>query len=127
MLRLARLFVAEGVTKVRLTGGEPTLRKDIVELVAALRALPGLETLAMTTNGIALSRGRLGSSVGRLPHVVGSGSSGVDVNIVSQAGLLHELIEHSLSRGRTADVTGTNEKNLDQINLLSSLLYHGNF
>src|SRR4029450_8177274 len=43
-----------GVDKVRLTGGEPLLRKDLPRLVAMLAARPGLADLAMTTNGVAL-------------------------------------------------------------------------
>ncbi len=48
--RLVRALMALGVRRVRLTGGEPTVRKDLVELVARLGAL-GLDDLAMTTNG----------------------------------------------------------------------------
>jgi len=50
-----RMAVANGITKVRLTGGEPLVRKNIVELVAMLAAIDGLEDLSMTTNGILLS------------------------------------------------------------------------
>ncbi len=39
IIRIARLFVSEGVTKIRLTGGEPTVRKDINELVGKLKKL----------------------------------------------------------------------------------------
>lgn len=42
--------------KIRLTGGEPTLRRDIVDLTAQLHALPGLKAIGITTNGIALRR-----------------------------------------------------------------------
>jgi len=56
ILRIARLFVKHGVSKIRLTGGEPTIRKDIVELVKELGQIPGLKTVAMTTNGIVLAR-----------------------------------------------------------------------
>ncbi len=52
----ARAAVALGVRKIRLTGGEPLLRKDIVDLVAALSRIDGLEHLAMTTNGTLLAR-----------------------------------------------------------------------
>ena len=52
----ARLFVEGGVDKIRLTGGEPTLRRDIVDLTAQLHALPGLKAIGITTNGIALKR-----------------------------------------------------------------------
>ena len=52
------MFVRAGVTKIRLTGGEPTVRRDLPEVVAALSALRplGLEEISMTTNGIALKR-----------------------------------------------------------------------
>lgn len=53
-MRLARIFVAAGVNKIRLTGGEPLVRKDIIEICQELSAIPGLDTLAITTNGIAL-------------------------------------------------------------------------
>jgi GTP 3',8-cyclase len=49
-----KLAVVNGITKVRLTGGEPLVRKGIVELVAMLAAIDGLEDLSMTTNGILL-------------------------------------------------------------------------
>ncbi|MBN3855500.1 MULTISPECIES: GTP 3',8-cyclase MoaA [unclassified Paraburkholderia] len=58
--RLARLFVAQGVTKIRLTGGEPLLRKNIeflIERLAALRTLDGAPLdLTLTTNGSLLAR-----------------------------------------------------------------------
>ena len=53
--RLVRLFVAHGVTKVRLTGGEPLLRPRLPELVAELARIPGIEDLALTTNGYRLA------------------------------------------------------------------------
>lgn len=57
IIKLATFFVEEGVTKIRLTGGEPTVRKDLVELVSALGSLrPRLETIAMTSNGLVLHR-----------------------------------------------------------------------
>jgi cyclic pyranopterin phosphate synthase len=54
ILRVASLCVDMGVTKIRLTGGEPTVRKDLAWLVGALAELPELETLGMTTNGVLL-------------------------------------------------------------------------
>ena len=53
--RLARLFISMGVDKVRLTGGEPTTRKGLVDLVSSLSPIEGLRSLLMTTNGDALS------------------------------------------------------------------------
>lgn len=52
---LVRGFAALGVRKLRLTGGEPLLRKRLPELVARLAAVPGLEDLALTTNGSLLA------------------------------------------------------------------------
>ena len=52
--RLARIFMGLGVTKLRLTGGEPLLRRELPVLVRMLAALPGLEDLALTTNGVLL-------------------------------------------------------------------------
>ncbi len=49
--RLARLFASLGVRKLRLTGGEPLLRSELDKLVAMLAAVPGIEDLALTTNG----------------------------------------------------------------------------
>ncbi len=54
--RLARVFLSLGVRKLRLTGGEPLLRKDLPTLVSQLSALEGLEDLALTTNGTALAQ-----------------------------------------------------------------------
>lgn len=56
IVRLASLFVHSGVNKIRLTGGEPSIRKDIEEICSQLSNLKGLKTLAMTTNGLALAR-----------------------------------------------------------------------
>lgn len=61
--RLARLFVANGIRKLRLTGGEPLLRKGIVGLVGALSKIPGLEDLAMTSNGFLFPK--LGAELAR--------------------------------------------------------------
>ncbi len=54
--RVARLFVARGVKKLRLTGGEPLVRPGIVDLCERLAALPGLRELCMTSNGSQLTR-----------------------------------------------------------------------
>ena len=49
--RLARVFVAHGVQKVRLTGGEPTVRRDLPKLIEMLAGIEGLRDLTLTTNG----------------------------------------------------------------------------
>jgi GTP 3',8-cyclase len=54
--RLARIFIALGVEKVRITGGEPLVRRDVEKLVAMVAALDGLRDLTLTTNGSLLAR-----------------------------------------------------------------------
>ena len=54
--RLTRIFVKLGVTKIRLTGGEPTVRPNLHQLVGMLSKVPGAEDIAMTTNGYLLEQ-----------------------------------------------------------------------
>lgn len=55
LLLLVRVAADLGVRKIHLTGGEPTLRPGLVELVRAISLIPGIEDLAMTTNGLLLA------------------------------------------------------------------------
>lgn len=72
---LASLFVSQGVTKIRLTGGEPTVRKDFVSLVQQIGQLRrhGLEEICITSNGITLSR--------KLQALVDAGLTGVNLSL----------------------------------------------
>ncbi len=54
--RFAVIAVQEGISKIRLTGGEPLVRKGVVKLVSRLRRIPGLEAIALTTNGTLLAQ-----------------------------------------------------------------------
>mmetsp|Transcript_27564 Transcript_27564/g.67032 ORF Transcript_27564/g.67032 Transcript_27564/m.67032 type:complete len:439 (+) Transcript_27564:223-1539(+) len=74
VVRLASWFVQNGVDKIRLTGGEPLLRKDLVDLVGNLNEL-GLEQIGMTTNGVTLSRS--------LPDLVEAGMTHVNISLDS--------------------------------------------
>jgi len=56
ILRLTRLFVPMGVRKLRITGGEPLLRVNLADLVADLNSIPGVEDIALTTNGVLLAK-----------------------------------------------------------------------
>jgi len=56
IVRLARLFTRLGVRKLRLTGGEPLLRANLADLVCDLTSLPGIEDVALTTNGVLLAK-----------------------------------------------------------------------
>ena len=73
MLRVAALFASLGVEKIRLTGGEPTLRPDLVQTVSALAQLPGITTLAMTTNGVLLPA--------LLPRLLAAGLTHVNISL----------------------------------------------
>ncbi|KAF2119908.1 hypothetical protein BDV96DRAFT_485898 [Lophiotrema nucula] len=72
---LSSLFVSQGVTKIRLTGGEPTVRRDIVPLMHSIGSLrsQGLRELALTTNGISLHR--------KLDSMVEAGLTGVNLSL----------------------------------------------
>src|SRR3954447_8539457 len=54
--RLARVFVALGVRKIRLTGGEPLLRRNLPKLIEMLSVIPGADDITLTTNGSLLAR-----------------------------------------------------------------------
>ncbi len=56
IVRLARLFVQLGVRKLRLTGGEPLLRANLTDLIGDLTTIPGVEDVALTTNGVLLAK-----------------------------------------------------------------------
>ncbi|CAK6447025.1 unnamed protein product [Pipistrellus nathusii] len=73
ILTLARLFVKEGVDKIRLTGGEPLIRPDVVDIVAQLHRLEGLRTIGVTTNGINLAR--------LLPQLQKAGLSAINISL----------------------------------------------
>ncbi|XP_021743901.1 GTP 3',8-cyclase, mitochondrial-like isoform X1 [Chenopodium quinoa] len=73
IVRLASLFVNCGVNKIRLTGGEPTIRKDIEDICLQLSELKGLKTLAITTNGLTLAR--------KLPKLKMCGLNAVNISL----------------------------------------------
>src|SRR5712675_1493534 len=56
IVRLARLFASLGVRKLRLTGGEPLLRTNLADLVGDLTDVPGIDDIALTTNGVLLAK-----------------------------------------------------------------------
>ncbi len=54
IVRIAKTAVSLGISRIKLTGGEPLMRKDICEIIKGIAALPGLRDLSLTTNGILL-------------------------------------------------------------------------
>src|ERR1044071_2929879 len=56
LLVVVRAAARAGFRKIRMTGGEPSLRPDLVELVQAIKSTPGIEHLAMTTNALRLAK-----------------------------------------------------------------------
>ena len=53
MLRLCRILIGLGITKIRITGGEPFVRKDMMQFLQSLSSIHGLEEISITTNGVA--------------------------------------------------------------------------
>lgn len=75
IVMLSSLFVSQGVTKIRLTGGEPTVRRDIVPLMQQIGALRphGLREICLTTNGLSLHR--------KLDAMVEAGLTGINLSL----------------------------------------------
>ena len=71
--RLVRIFASLGVRKVRLTGGEPLVRKNLDALVRMLRSVDGIERIALTTNGVLLPE--------QLPALLSAGLDAVNISI----------------------------------------------
>lgn len=71
--RIAGVMAGMGLKKVRLTGGEPLVRKNITELLRQLHAIPGIEHLALTTNGVRLAE--------LLPELTEAGLDHVNISI----------------------------------------------
>lgn len=69
LVRLARLFLHLGVAKLRITGGEPLLRADLADFIGDLTTLPGLQDIALTTNGVLLAQQAASLSAAGLKRV----------------------------------------------------------
>jgi len=94
--RLVRVFVRLGVRKVRLTGGEPLLRPDLEQLVWQIATTPGVEDLALTTNGALLAR--------RAAGLFAAGLHRVTVSLDSlDPGMFAELADTKVPLARVLD------------------------
>ena len=54
IVRIAKIAVSLGIARIKLTGGEPLMRKDLPEIISGIAAVPGLKDLSLTTNGLLL-------------------------------------------------------------------------
>jgi len=92
IVRIVRIAVDLGISKVKLTGGEPLMRKDVVEIVRGIAAILGLQDLSMTTNGTLLG------SLAEELHA--SGLKRVNINLPT----LNERVYNKLTGGRLENV-----------------------
>ena len=72
-LRLAALFAQCGIDTVRITGGEPLVRRGVEQLTAGLKAIPGIRRVALTTNGVLLAQ--------KLPALLAVGLDSVNISL----------------------------------------------
>eukprot|EP00731_Ephydatia_muelleri_P009020 Em0004g1358a len=99
VITLTRLFASQGITKVRLTGGEPLVRKDIVEIVAGISAIEQIKEVHMTTNGVTLSH--------KLPQLKAAGLKGLNISLDTLIPAKFEFI--SRRKGWDKVVRGIND------------------
>lgn len=92
IVRIVKVAVGLGISNVKLTGGEPLMRRDIVEIVNGIGAIPSLTDLSMTTNGVMLS------SLANKLYV--NGLRRVNISLPT----LNEEVYSKLTGGRLADV-----------------------
>ena len=71
--RLCRIFAEVGIRKVKLTGGEPLVRKDFVELVRKIKAIDGIEKVTLTTNGVLLEE--------KMEELASAGINGINISL----------------------------------------------
>jgi cyclic pyranopterin phosphate synthase len=115
---LVGALVRLGIRRVRLTGGEPLVRKDILEIVRRLKALPGLENLALSTNGTELAR--------LAPDLKAAGLDRVNVSVDSlDPERFHEITRRGLLQDVWRGVEAALEAGLQPVKLNSVLLAGG--
>jgi cyclic pyranopterin phosphate synthase len=114
IVRLAKIFVGLGVTKLRLTGGEPLLRPDLDALIRQLSLIPGVEDLALTTNGSMLSQNaqRLkAAGLGRLTVSLDTLDESIFRQMSGEKGSVKEVLEGI----RSAEAAGFNSIKINAV------------
>ena len=107
IVRLTRLFVQLGVRKLRLTGGEPLLRPNLSELIGDLTTIPGVEDVALTTNGMLLAKHAAelkAAGLHRITVSLDSLSPEVFSRLTGGFGGLEEVLE-GIEQARKAELT----------------------
>ncbi|MBN8705294.1 MAG: GTP 3',8-cyclase MoaA [Bacteroidetes bacterium] len=95
IIKLVSWLADEGVTKVRLTGGEPTLRKDLVEIVEGIGRIPQIRQIGMTTNGFLLGE--------QLPRLIEAGLTSVNISLDSLSEQTFQKIARTNGLSRVLD------------------------
>ena len=103
LMRVARVLARLGIKKFKITGGEPTLRSDLVEIVRCLKKLPGVFDVTLTTNGLTLAE--------LAPKLAAAGLDAVNISLDS----LDPSVYRSLTR------TGTLDRVLDCLGAASAI------
>lgn len=91
--RLVSAFALLGTKKIRLTGGEPTLRRDLCDIIRLCKSVPGIESIALTTNGFRLEK-----------DVAAWRAAGLDALNVSMDSLRPELFQLITGSGKLASI-----------------------
>ncbi len=105
LTRLTRLLMPLGIQKIRLTGGEPLMRRGLEDLVAMLAAIDGVEDLAMTTNGVLLAHHAEALALAGLSRVTVS-LDALDPDIFSQMNGVSAKVDRVLAGIESAQTFG---------------------
>lgn len=73
IIRLCICFVRLGINKIKITGGEPLVRKDVADLIGWIKCLEGIKNVTLTTNGVKLKE--------QLPNLIKNGLDGVNISL----------------------------------------------
>jgi len=115
IFRLVSAFAELGTWKIRLTGGEPTTRKDFIDVVKTIKSVPGIRTIAMTTNGYKLSQ--------RIGQWVDAGINHLNVSVDTlDPRLFHSLTGHDRLDAILQGIEHALSLPLDKIKLNAVLL-----